>query len=300
MKLADVEDAYDAALNTYQIAKINYEQGQTSSQEAVANAEEALADAQANLAAAQAGPDTADVAVKQVAVTVAEATLADAQANLTELQNGPDPDEVAAAEIRVQIAQNTLDKLTLRAPFDGEVLAVNYLRGDLVAQNTAAVVIANRTTLHVDASIDESDVTSIGVGDEVAITFDSLPNLNLNGTVQWINPVGETVQGLVRYTVRINLAQTDPSVLLNMTANVNIVTDLQEGALAVPLDAVQLDDAGEYVNRVNALGIVERVDVVSGAVQDDYVIVTGSLNPGDQVQLIQPVPTNNGGPFEPG
>jgi len=297
MSLADAQEAYTASLNAHQIAQINYEQGLTSSQSAVETAQEALDDAVANLAAAKAGPDAQDLATSQVAVVVAEASLADAQMKLAELQNGPDPDDIAAAEIRIQIAQNTLDTLILRAPFDGEVLAVNYLLGDTVSQTQAAVVIANRAQIHVDASIDESDVTQIQVGDPVTITFDSLSDLTLSGTVNWIDPVGQTVQGLVRYTVRINAAQTDARVLLGMTANTNIVTDVQDGALAVPLDAVQLDQAGEFVNRVNALGVLERVNVVSGEVQEDFVIVTGDLNPGDKVQLIEPTPETGTTPF---
>lgn len=300
MSLADVEDAYTAAVNAHQIAQINYEQALTASATTVEEAQEALDDALANLAAAQAGPEADELATKQVAVVVAEATLADAQSKLDELQNGPDADDVAAAEIRIQIAQNTLDSVTLRAPFDGEVLAVNYLPGDQVAQNQAAVVIANRSQIHVEASVDESDITTIQVGDTVTITFDSLADLSLPGTVAWIDPVGQTVQGLVRYNVRINSSQTDPRVLLGMTANTNIVTDVQEGALAVPLDAVQLDDQGEFVNRVNALGAVERVNVVSGEVQDEFVIISGDLKPGDTVQLIEPQPTNTGSPFGPG
>ncbi len=297
MSLADAQEAYTASLNAHQIAQINYEQGLTSSQSAVETAQEALDDAVANLAAAKAGPDAQDLATSQVAGVVAEASLADAQMKLAELQNGPDPDDIAAAEIRIQIAQNTLDTLILRAPFDGEVLAVNYLLGDTVSQTQAAVVIANRAQIHVDASIDESDVTQIQVGDPVTITFDSLADLTLSGTVNWIDPVGQTVQGLVRYTVRINAAQTDARVLLGMTANTNIVTDVQDGALAVPLDAVQLDQAGEFVNRVNALGVLERVNVVSGEVQEDFVIVTGDLNPGDKVQLIEPTPETGTTPF---
>jgi HlyD family secretion protein len=300
MSLEDAKEAYDAALNAYQIAEINYQQGLTSGQDAVDNAQEDLADALANLAAAKAGPDAQELTARQAAVLVAEATLADAQDTLDTLQNGADPDDIQAAEIRVQIARATLDTLTLRAPFDGEVLAVHYLPGDTVSQSQAAVVIANRAQIHVEASVDEADVTSIQVGDAVTITFDSLPDLSLSGAVDWINPVGETVQGLVRYTVRINATRTDPRVLLGMTANVNIVTDVQEGALAVPLDAVQLDDQGEFVNRVNGLGAVERVNVVSGDVQGDYVIVAGSLNPGDKVQLVEPQPTNTGSPFGPG
>lgn len=91
----------------------------------------------------------------------------------------------------------------------------------------------------------------------------------------------------MKYTVRIDLAVSDPRALLGMTANVSIVTDKQTGALAVPLDAVQLDQQGEYVNRVTN-GTVERVKVVSGQIQNDVVVVTGALQPGDAVQLIPP------------
>ena len=107
-----------------------------------------------------------------------------------------------------------------------------------------------------------------------------------------------TVQGLVKYTVRINIAKADPRVLLGMTANVSIVTNTQVGALAVPLDAVQLDQAGEFVNRVKE-GAVERVKVTSGQIDGDMVGVTGALQPGDQVQVIPPKVSSNifaGGP----
>jgi hypothetical protein len=35
-------------------------------------------------------------------------------------------------------------------------------------------------------------------------------------------------------------------------------------------------------------------------VQGDLVVVTGPLQPGDKVQMVKPVPVNNGSPFGPG
>jgi HlyD family secretion protein len=231
-------------------------------------------------------------------VAVAEATLADAQAKLTTLQTNPDLADVQAAQVRVLVAQATIDKLALRAPFDGEVLRVNYQPGDVTSPAQVAVIIANRTQLHVNVSVDESDIGQIAAGQSVSITFDSLPDVQLAGTVVSIDPIGQTSQGLVRYTVRVDAAQTNPQVLLGMTANVEIVTNVQTGALAVPLDAVQLEGGVEYVNRVNIVGGVERVNVVSGEVQEEFVLVTGALSPGDTVQLIVPQPANAfGGPF---
>ncbi|MEK7328291.1 MAG: HlyD family efflux transporter periplasmic adaptor subunit, partial [Chloroflexota bacterium] len=158
----------------------------------------------------------------------------------------------------------------------------------------------NRSQLHVDVSVDETDVSEIQVGDPVTVAFNSLPDMQLKGEVSLINPVGTSVQGLIKYTVRVELAETNPQVLLGMTADVMIVTNEDEGALAVPLDAVQLDPQGEFVNRVKADNTLERVDIVSGQVQDDLVVITGPLQPGDKVQVVEPKPTDNGSPFGPG
>jgi multidrug efflux pump subunit AcrA (membrane-fusion protein) len=153
------------------------------------------------------------------------------------------------------------------------------------------------------------------VGNDVSVTLDSLPDVSLKGKVTQINPVGQISQGLVRYSVRVDLTETDARVLLGMNASLNIVTKVQAGALAVPLDAVQLDANGEFVNRLAGAGNggtpaapgatptpagFERVSVVSGETQDDLVIVTavnGDLKPGDKLQLIQPKPTSNSSPF---
>ena len=198
---------------------------------------------------------------------------------------------------KIQAAQATVDSLNLLAPFDGEVLVVHYQTGDSVTLTQPGLELANRSRYHLDVAVDEAEVARITLADPANVTFSSLPGLILSGTVESINPVGATVQGLVKYTVRIDIGQADPRVLLGMTADVSIVTATEQNALAVPLDAVQLDSDGEFVSRVDALGAVERVPVVSGAVQDALVIVKGDLKPGDTVQLIKPVPTNNGGPF---
>jgi HlyD family secretion protein len=305
MKLSDVQDQYDAAVTALRIAQLNYEQALNNSSDAVTTAQDNLADAQANLANAQArqgNPDPVELAKRQAAVTVAEATLADAQDKLAQLQTGPEADDLADAQTRIEIAQAKLDALglqTLTAPFAGEVLAVNVQPGDPATQGQVALVLANRSQLHVDVNVDEGDVGQISVGDPVTITADALPGLTLAGSVASIQSFGETVQGLVRYTVRIDLAGSDPSLYLNMTANAVIVTHVQEAALAVPLDAVQFDDAGEYVNRQRPDGSFERVNIVSGETEDDIVFVTGDLQPGDQVQVItaEATPEGPGGFF---
>jgi len=335
-------NTYQARLNDQLTLQLRIETDQANKANAVTKAQEKYGTALANLDSALKGPDANKLAVAQTKVAVAQAALAEAQSKLDQLSH-PDPDDLAAAQARLQAAQASVSALTVKAPFDGEVLVVNYQLGDSVSASKTAVVLANRSQMHVNVSVDESDIGAIKAGNAVTVTFDSVPDLTLSGRVAQINPVGETVQGLVKFTVRVDLASTDARVLLGMTANVTIVTAVQPGALAVPLDAVQLDDQGEFVNRFIGRGPdalsgeaatpagggvpffrilgnpvraarqnaangnaaatpsgFERVPIVSGAVQGDLVVVTGDLQPGDRVQIVEPQPTNNAAPFGPG
>jgi RND family efflux transporter MFP subunit len=302
----DAHTAYDQAVEDARVAQLRYDTSLASSQSGLDTARDTLDQALANLAAARAGPATADIPAQQAAVEVAEANLAQAQQTQAELLNGADPNEIRKAELRVQAAEASLETQSLRAPITGEVLEINYQPGDTVSPTEVAVLLADRSRLHVGTEIDESDISQVRHDQAVELTFDAVPGLTLPGRVAYINPLGEAVQGLVKYTVRIDTTGSDPRVLLGMTASARIVTDVAEGALVVPLDAVQLDDQGEYVLRLAGPGAFERVRVVSGAVleastaqtAEDVVLVTGDLRPGDEVQLVVAVPTDNGGLFE--
>jgi HlyD family secretion protein len=296
-ELTAAQQAYQTADNNYQAALLKFQNNTVNQADSVAKAQKKYDDAVANLNSALQGPDQNKLAIAKSKVAVAEASLADAQNKLDKLTKGADPKDVAAAQARVLAAEATVASLAVFAPFDGEVVAVNYQVGDTAVTGQPAVTLVNRTKLHLDVAVDESDVSHIRVGNPVTLTFDSLPEVSLKGQVVQVNPLGATVQGLVKYTVRVNVDDTNPQVLIGMTANVKIVTDTNTGALAVPLDAVQLDQQGEFVMRQKADGSTERVDIKSGQVQGDEVVVTGPLKPGEKVQVVKPVPTRNGSPF---
>ena len=52
---------------------------------------------------------------------------------------------------------------------------------------------------------------------------------------------------------------------------------------------MQNDGNGEYVLVIQSDGSTKRVDIVSGAIVGDLVVVTGDLKEGDRLQL----PTNS-------
>jgi multidrug efflux pump subunit AcrA (membrane-fusion protein) len=68
-------------------------------------------------------------------------------------------------------------------------------------------------------------------------------------------------------------------------------------SLAVPITTIQNDAKGEFVLVVQSDGSTKRVDVVSGAIMDDNVVVSGDLKEGDRVQLNNASSFNAPNPF---
>jgi HlyD family secretion protein len=296
-QLQSAQSAYQSALDKKTQLELRIQSDQANKDATVKTAQKNYDDAVANLNYALKGPDAIKLAQAQADVAVAKSNLADAQDKLNHLKNGAKAEDILSAQVKVQAAHATADSLTLRAPFEGDVLAVNYKPGDPVSPSAAAITLADRSKLHVNASVDETAVGAITSGNPVSLTLDALPGLSLAGRVISIEPFGQTVQGLVRYNVRVDLGQTDPRLLLYMTANTTIVTLVQQDALAVPLTAIQYDSQGNFVNRINTAGARERVNVTTGQAVNDLVVVKGSLKAGDNVEVItaKPATTSTGG-----
>lgn len=235
------------------------------------------------------GPAPEDWIVEaQNDLALKKAELEDAQRTYDSLKDGPNAQDMLAAQAKVDAAQATVDSMSIIAPFDGEVLYVESRPGDVVDTDASAVNMANLDQLYVETQVDESDIANIKVGDEVSATLDAVPGVTLTGTVTAINPVGEVVSGLVKYTVRVELDKTDKDLSLPLGATVNTSIQVKEATrtLAVPVTAIQNDSKGEYVWVVRN-GSPVRVDIVGGQIVGDLVAVTGDLKEGEVVQLGQ-------------
>jgi len=225
--------------------------------------------------------------------------LEDAHTEYDRLTAGPDSQAVIAAQAKVDAAQATVNSLSIIAPFDGEVLSVEQRAGDLVAADELSVNLADMAHLYVETQVDESDIATVKLGNQVEATLDAMPGVVLTGQVTAINPVGELVSGLVKYTVRIDLEKVDDDVFLPLGATANVVIQIKDASatLAVPITAIQNDSNGEYVWVIQNDGSTSRVDIVGGSIVGELVAVTGDLKEGDRLQLLQPNSVNASGRF---
>lgn len=225
-------------------------------------------------------------------LALAKGELDDAQREYDRLSAGADSPDVIAARAKVDAAQATVNQLSIIAPFDGQILSVDDHVGDVVNTGELSVNLADMDHLYIETQVDESDIARVKLGNQAEVTLDAVSGVMITGKVSAINPVGEVVSGLVKYTVRVDLDAVDDDVFLPLGTTANVVIQIKDMAavLAVPITAIQNDTKGEYVLVLEEDGSTKRVDIVSGAIVGDLVAVSGDLNEGDTLQLLN----NNG------
>lgn len=233
------------------------------------------------------GPATEDMLTEAANdLALKQAKLEDIQREVERLKNNKQ--DILAAQARVDAAQATVNSLSIIAPFDGEVLSVDHRAGDSVNTGELSVNLANLDHLYVETQVDESDIANVKLADQVQVTLDALPGVILTGKVAAINPVGQVVSGLVKFSVRVELERVKEKIFLPLGTTVNVVIKVKEASatLAVPITAIQNDSRGEYVWVVQADGSAKRADIISGVIVGELVAVTGDLKAGDSVQLL--------------
>ena len=222
-------------------------------------------------------------------LALAKGELEDAQREYDRLKAGADSPDVIAAQAKVDAAQATVNQLSIIAPFDGQVLSVDGRVGDVISTGDLSVNLADMDHLYVEMQVDESDIATVKLGNQAEVTLDAVPGVTLAGTVSAINPVGEVVSGLVKYNVRVELDKVEEDIFLPLGTTANVIVQTKDAAatLAVPIAAIQNDTNGEYVWVIQDDGSTTRVNIVSGVIVGDLVVVTGDLMEGDRLQLLQ-------------
>jgi hypothetical protein len=68
--------------------------------------------------------------------------------------------------------------------------------------------------------LDELSVVNLSEGDNVEVSFDALPELEMSGTISRVSRFGEEIKGSVTYAADIRLSGTDPRLRWGMTASI--------------------------------------------------------------------------------
>ena len=225
-----------------------------------------------------------------------KAELDEAQRTFDRLTSG-NTAEIEAAQARVEAAQATLNMARLISPFAGTVTESEVLPGDQVSAGATAFRIDNLSSLLVDVEVSEVDINSISIGQPVTLSFDAVLGKEYHGEVLEATQAGTVENGVVNFTVTVELTDADALVKPGMTAGVNIVVQEMHDVLLVPNRAVRLVD-GERVVYILENGQPVKKEIRLGSSSDSQSIVaSGDITEGDLIILNPPA---DFGPGRPG
>jgi len=131
-------------------------------------------------------------------VAQASARAAEQRASEKLITSGTRVEDLRAAAAQVKGAQGKvdqikamIDELTIKAPVDARIEALDLRPGDIIAPNAAALTLVEDDQLYVRIYVPETELGHITVGKEVPIHVDSFPGVAFRGVVQHISSVGE-------------------------------------------------------------------------------------------------------------
>ena len=176
-------------------------------------------------------------------VKVAEAQMAVTNAQVKSAQASVAQRESSLAQARIDLART---KIT--SPVNGIVIKRSIEKGQTVAASLSSpelfVIAQNLQDMQVDASIDESDVGKIRMGQKATFTVDAFAGQTFEGEVRQVRKAAQNVANVVTYTAVIGFANNGGRLLPGMTANVRVITEARENVLKVSNAALRMKIAG--------------------------------------------------------
>jgi RND family efflux transporter MFP subunit len=135
------------------------------------------------------------------------------------------------ADSQVDQAQAVLDSATaalaqgtLNAPYDGTVVSVNVVPGELVQTGQVVAVIADLSHLQVETTdLSEREIAGVKIGQTASVRLKAF-NQDLAGKVIGIAPMGVESKGDIVFKVTIELDQQPEGLLWGMSGDVDINT----------------------------------------------------------------------------
>lgn len=178
--------------------------------------------------------------------------------------------------------KETYKPIKVISPISGTLILKNVVEGQTVGASTVLFAISDK--LMVSASLDESDIGRVKLGQRATIILDAYPDKKVGGTVYKILDEGTTKSNVVTYTVKLRPGRVPAFFRSQMTANIKISVSERKDVLLLPALAVVTDPQGETaVIKELKEGRPVYSRVGTGQNEGDMVEITSGLEEGETV-----------------
>jgi len=210
------------------------------------------------------------------------------------------------AEQTLEKAKESISRTEILAPFDGIIENINLKEGDSIGQRFSVtgepvesyvVRLVNTKDWKMEGVVDEIDIFKVKVGQEVIITVDAMPSVELKGKVTFISPFGTQTTGVVEFDVSIALEPDSVVTALEavrakenekrggLTATADIIVEKHENVLLIPNRSIKGSPGDYWVEVVldEKTMTTEKRQVELGAQNERLSEVISGLSEGEKI-----------------
>jgi HlyD family secretion protein len=197
--------------------------------------------------------------------------------------------DIEQGKSRIALAQAALDRMVLRAPFDGVVADISGELGEYATPSPPgiptlpAIDLIDDSCMYVSAPIDEVDASRLKVGLPSRITLDAIKGRTFGGKVRRIAPYVldlEKQARTVEVEVEFDKTSVETNLLVGYSADVEIIYDAHKNVLRIPTQTLM---EGNRVLLYGNNGVLEERKVNIGLSNWEYAEVLSGLAEGDRI-----------------
>jgi HlyD family secretion protein len=150
---------------------------------------------------------------------------------------------VTQADAALKKAEKNLGYCTIKSPVKGVIVSRRVNVGQTVVSSLNApslfLIAKDLKRIQVWVPVNEADIGQIQIGQDVAFTVDTFPNITFKGKVGKIRLDATMTQNVVTYTVEVNTDNSNGKLLPYLTANLQFQAGKHQNVLLVPNNALR-------------------------------------------------------------
>ena len=198
------------------------------------------------------------------------------------------------AQRRLETVDDRIAKTRIPAPADGTILSVPVIAGQIVVPavsvnaGTTVAILADLSTLIVDAHVNQLDIGKVRDGDTVEVFGGAADALRASAKINFIAPLATAKNNVKGFTVQAVLAGHTADFRPGMTVSIRLPLASATNAVSVPVGAVFESRSGKvvYVSRPDGTSEPRTVEV--GAADLFHAEILSGLQEGESVLLSRP------------
>lgn len=176
-----------------------------------------------------------------------------------------------------------LNRTSIKAPISSLLNKLKAKKGDFVGVGDPVAQILEIDKVKVTVGVPESDVASIFDLEEADVIIEALGKQRVKGKKIFLSRKPSTLARL--FDLELKVPNPDRRILPGMFARVELVKNVYEDALAVPLYSIITQDSKHFVF-IEKDSHAEKREVALGTLIGSEIHITSGLQPGERVIVV--------------